>query len=108
MLLLEGVGDVLEEDEAEDDVLVLGRVHVGAELVGGLPELLLEAEVRAGAVPRLLLRSRHSDPPAYAYLCSNAPGTNELSPSTAASFASLAASSLFLLVSLFSLGIERF
>ena len=45
--LLEGVGDVLEEDQAEDDVLVLGRVHVAAQLVGGGPELLLEADERA-------------------------------------------------------------
>ena len=34
-LRLEGVGDVLEEDQAEDDVLVLGRLHVVAQLVGG-------------------------------------------------------------------------
>ena len=34
----EGVGDVLEEDEPEDDVLVFGGVHVAAELVGGSPE----------------------------------------------------------------------
>ena len=45
VLGLEGVGDVLEEDQAEDDVLVLGRVHVVAERVGGGPELGLEAEV---------------------------------------------------------------
>jgi hypothetical protein len=44
VLLLEGVGDVLEEDQAEDDVLVLGRVHVVAQRVGGRPELGLEAE----------------------------------------------------------------
>jgi hypothetical protein len=37
MLLLESVGDVLEEDQSEHDVLVLGRVHVVAELVGSLP-----------------------------------------------------------------------
>ena len=36
---LDGVGDVFEEDEAEDDVLVFRRVHVVAELVGGKPEL---------------------------------------------------------------------
>jgi hypothetical protein len=47
MALLEGVGNVFEEDEAEDDVLVVGGVHVAAELVGGLPEGLLEAEVGA-------------------------------------------------------------
>ncbi len=44
-VFLEGVGDVFEEDEAEDDVLVFRRVHVVAELVGGEPELGLEAEV---------------------------------------------------------------
>jgi hypothetical protein len=38
-------------------VLVLGRVHVVAELVGGLPELGLEAEVGAG-VGGALLRAR--------------------------------------------------
>ena len=47
VLGLEGIGDVLEEDQAQDDVLVLGRVHVVAQGVGGLPELRLEAEVRA-------------------------------------------------------------
>ena len=50
MELLEGVGDVLEEDQPEHDVLVLGGVHVPAELVCGGPELLLEAEVRAVTV----------------------------------------------------------
>jgi hypothetical protein len=34
VLGLEGVGDVLEEDEAEDDVLVLRRVHIVAQGVG--------------------------------------------------------------------------
>jgi hypothetical protein len=63
VLLLERVGDVLEEDEAEDDVLVLGGVHVRPEGARRVPELLLEPEVRAGAVPRLLLRSRHAAPP---------------------------------------------
>lgn len=32
---LEGVGDVLQEDQAKDDVLVLGRVHIVAQRVGG-------------------------------------------------------------------------
>ena len=40
--LLEGVGDVLEEDQAEDDVLVLGGVHRPAQLVSGLPQGVLE------------------------------------------------------------------
>ena len=50
---LERVGDVLEEDEAEDDVLVLGGVHIVAHLVGCRPHRRLEAEigpVRAVAV----------------------------------------------------------
>ncbi len=44
-MFVEGVGDVFEEDEAEYDVLVFRRIHVVAELVGGEPELGLEAEV---------------------------------------------------------------
>src|SRR5207247_11026251 len=44
--LLEGVGDVLQEDQAEHDVLVLGRVHMPSEFIGRSPELLLETEVR--------------------------------------------------------------
>lgn len=47
---LESVGDVLEEDQAEDDVFVLSRVHVIAERVGGGPELGFEAEVGSGVV----------------------------------------------------------
>ena len=46
--LLEGVGDVLEEDEAEDDVLVLGGVHAAAEGVGHAPELGAVVEGLAG------------------------------------------------------------
>lgn len=38
----EGVGDVLEEDEAQHQVLVFGGVHVGAQLVGCRPEGLLD------------------------------------------------------------------
>ena len=50
-VLFEGVGDVLEEDQAQDDVFVLRRVHVVAELVGGQPELGFETDVggRLGA-----------------------------------------------------------
>ena len=48
--LLERVGDVLEEDQAQDDVLVLRRIHVVAELVGGEPQLGLEPEVGSVAV----------------------------------------------------------
>ena len=49
-MLLEGVGDVLEEDQAEDDVLVFGGVHAAAQRVGHLPELGLVADVRRGGV----------------------------------------------------------
>ena len=48
VLLLEGVGDVLEEDQAEDDVLVLGGVHVAAQGVGHLPELGFVADGGGG------------------------------------------------------------
>jgi hypothetical protein len=47
-VLLEGVGDVFEEDEAKDDVLVFRRVHVVPQLIGREPELGLEAEVGGG------------------------------------------------------------
>jgi len=45
-VFLEGVGDVFEEDEAEDDVLVFRRVHVVAELIRSEPELLFKAKIR--------------------------------------------------------------
>ena len=47
-MLLKGIGDVFEEDEAEDDVLVFRRIHVVAELVGGQPQLCLGAEMGGG------------------------------------------------------------
>lgn len=43
MFLLELVRDVLQEDEPQHDVLVLGGVYVAAQFIGGLPDLLLEA-----------------------------------------------------------------
>jgi hypothetical protein len=49
VIFLKCVGDVLEKDEAEHDVLVFGRVHVRTELVGSEPELGLEAEIGGGA-----------------------------------------------------------
>ncbi len=58
VLGLERVADVLEEDEPENDVLVLGGVHVVAQGVGRLPELGFEAG-RGGGVG-----VRHSGPPA--------------------------------------------
>ena len=44
VVFIEAVGDVLEEDQAEHDVLVFRRVHIVAQLVGGEPQLGLEAE----------------------------------------------------------------
>lgn len=40
--LHEGIADVLEENEAEHDVLVLGSIDVLAQLVSGFPELLFD------------------------------------------------------------------
>ena len=47
-VFLEGVGDVFEEDEPKDDVLVFRRVHIVAQLVGGEPELGLKANGGGG------------------------------------------------------------
>ena len=59
MPLFEGVGDVLEEDQPQHDVLVLGRIHVVAELVSGQPELGLEAEIGGGVRRSFCLRLGH-------------------------------------------------
>ena len=45
--LLECVGDVLEEDQAEDDVLVLGCIHRAPQGVGHAPEFGLIPGSRA-------------------------------------------------------------
>src|SRR5690606_6090494 len=58
----EAIGDVLEEDQAEDDVLVIRRLHVAAELVRSLEQLGLEAEVAALAIGASL-RAAASQPP---------------------------------------------
>ena len=52
----EGVGDVLEEDQAEDEVLVLGGVHGAAELVGRAPEDRVQFGCGLGARQRRLVR----------------------------------------------------
>jgi hypothetical protein len=49
--LLERIRDVLQEKEAEHDVLVLGQVHAGPEEVGGFPQLRFEAERGAIGAP---------------------------------------------------------
>jgi len=67
--LLERIGDVLKEDEAEGDVLVLRRVHVPAHLVRRLPQRLLEAQRRA--VVGVLALSRHVPIPSLTSSCLN-------------------------------------
>ena len=47
---LDGVGDVLEEQQAEGNVPVLGRVHVAAQGVSHLPELGFVADGGGGRV----------------------------------------------------------
>ena len=44
VLRLKGVGDVLEEDQPQDDMLVLRRVHVVAQRVGRRPELRFKSK----------------------------------------------------------------
>ena len=69
MPLLEGVGDVLEEDQPEDNVFVLGGIHRAAQGVGHRPELGLIARRSTTVRPHrrilpLLPRSspRHAPP----------------------------------------------
>ena len=38
---LEGVGDIFEEDQAQDDMFIFGRVQVAAQLIGRSPQRLL-------------------------------------------------------------------
>ncbi len=47
-VLLAGVGNVLEEDQPEDNVLVFSGVHVAAQLVGREPKFRFEAEGSGG------------------------------------------------------------
>jgi hypothetical protein len=49
VVFLKCVGDVLKEDQAEDDMLIFRRVHIGAQLVGREPELGFEAELSGAA-----------------------------------------------------------
>ena len=53
---LEGVGDVLQEQQAEDDVLVLGGVDLAAQGVGGFPE-----DLGVGEVGGVGFSGRHQD-----------------------------------------------
>src|SRR5690606_4532164 len=53
VLLFERVGVVLQENETEDDVIVLGGIEVVTQLVCRLPQLLFEAQVRSRAIAPL-------------------------------------------------------
>jgi hypothetical protein len=55
VVLLEGVGDVLQEDQTQDDVLVFGGIHGAPQGVGGLPELGLQAAGGDCSVPPRLV-----------------------------------------------------
>ena len=43
--VLKAVGDVLEEDQPQREVLVLGRLHAAAQGVGGVEQELLGRDV---------------------------------------------------------------
>jgi len=58
-MFLEGIGDVLEKDQAEHDVLILSSIHVRAQRVGGSPEFGFEAKVRSAVVLFGHFRSPH-------------------------------------------------
>ncbi len=40
--LFKGIGDILQKDQTQHDVLVVGCVQIVAQLVGSLPELVVE------------------------------------------------------------------
>lgn len=44
---LEGVGDVFQEDQPQGDMLVVARLHVASELVGGFEQLGLKTQLAA-------------------------------------------------------------
>ena len=48
MVFVKGIRDVLEEDQPEHHMLVLGRVHVIPQLVCGEPQFGFKAEVGCG------------------------------------------------------------
>jgi hypothetical protein len=43
MLLFESIRDVLQKDQTQDNMLVLGSIHAAAQRIGHLPQLLLIA-----------------------------------------------------------------
>ena len=59
--LVEGVGDVLEEHQTQDHVLVVGRLQRAAQLVGRLPQGVLQL-LHRGRTDGLSLGSGHGSP----------------------------------------------
>src|SRR5438046_10718928 len=62
---LEGVRNVLQENQAKDDVLVVRRVHIATQLVRRLPKCSFEPNVRPilGILLLALPTSRPRPPP---------------------------------------------
>ena len=54
--LHERIGDVFEENQAQDDVFIFGGIHIAAQLIRGGPELILKAK----AGPRGFRWRRHN------------------------------------------------
>ena len=73
----EGVGDVFQEDQAEHGMLVNGSVEIGAESVGGGPELLVEV------AEKLLGVGGHARKSRFSYHATGAPGRSNRSASAA-------------------------
>jgi hypothetical protein len=67
VLFLEGVGDVLEEDQTEHHVLILGGVHAAAQGVGSLPQFFFKTQIGPfvvlGHISYPLLNRRFFAPP---------------------------------------------
>ena len=68
MALGEAVRDVLQEDEAQHDMLVVGGVQVAAQLVGGGPEFGFEALAGVFGLGLLGWSARHGVPFAFVML----------------------------------------
>ena len=50
MLCFKGIGNVLKEDQAKRDMLMIRRLKILAQLVGGKEQLCLETDISAVTV----------------------------------------------------------
>jgi len=85
VLLLEGVGDALQEQQAEDDMLILTRIHATAQGVGHLPQLGRVADVGGGAVGVLLGTGQEVSPRSMNYIPARHLVTKDYAPSEGSS-----------------------